>query len=94
MAKVIWTANAVDDLEQIAKFIERDSVHYARAVVSRLYNAVGRLARFPPSGRQVPEVDDPSMREVIADGYRIIYCVLESKVFMLTVVHGRRELIS
>lgn len=94
MAKVIWTTSAVDDLGQIGKFIERDSVHYAKAVVSRLYNAAGRLGRFPLSGRRVPELNDPALREVIADGYRIIYRVAKSTVYTLTIVHGRQDLVS
>ena len=94
MAKVTWTANAVDDLEQISKFIARDSLHYARIVVSKLYDAVDRLRKFPLSGRKVPEVDDPSLREIIIGGYRIIYRLKKSTIYILTIIHGRQNLFS
>jgi len=94
MAKVTWTANAVDDLEQIGKFLERDSLHYARVVVSKLYYAVDRLRKFPLRGRNVPEIDDPGLREIIVDGYRIIYRLRRSAICVLTIIHGRQELLS
>lgn len=94
MAKITWTANAVDDVEQIGKFIERDSLHYARVVVSKLYDAVDRLRKFPLSGRKVDEIDDPGLREIIIDGYRIIYRLRKSKIYILTVIHGRQNLFS
>lgn len=94
MAKIKWTLSAVDDVEQIGKFIERDSLHYARTIVSKLYNAVDRLRKFPQSGRRVPEIGDPALREVIIDGYRIIYRLAKSNIYVLTVVHGRQDLLS
>ncbi len=94
MAKITWTASAVDDVEQIGKFIERDSLHYACVVVSKLYDAVDRLRKFPLSGRKVPEVDDPGLREIIIDGYRIIYRLRKSTIYVLTVIHGRQDLLS
>ena len=94
MAKIKWTASAVDDVEQTGKFIERDSLHYARTIVSKLYNAVDRLRKFPQSGRKVPEIGDPALREIIIDGYRIIYRLAKSNIYVLTVVHGRQNLLS
>jgi len=94
MAKIKWTVNAINDVEQIGKFIERDSLHYARLTVSKLYEAVDRLIKFPESGRKVPEVDDAALREVTIDGYRIIYRLTKSTIYVLTVVHGRQDLLS
>jgi plasmid stabilization system protein ParE len=49
-----WTEQAVDDLREIRKYIERDSPRYGRLVVERLYEATQRLETFPRSGRVVP----------------------------------------
>ena len=82
----------MDDLEAIARFIERDSPAYARAVVSRLVAATERLADFPCSGRVVPELGREDIREVLVWQYRIIHRVEKERVVILTVVHGKRRL--
>ena len=40
------------------------------------------LARFPRSGRKVPEFDDENTRELIAHSYRIIYTVEPDQVII------------
>lgn len=54
--------------------------------------AVGRLANFPNSGRVVPEIKDPGIREIILGSYRIVYRVKGDLVELLTVYHGARLL--
>jgi len=50
------------------------------------------LARFPRSGRKVPEFDDENIRELLAYSYRIIYRVQEDEVLISAVIHGKRIL--
>lgn len=38
-----------------------------------LFSAVERLADFPESGRMVPELGSPRIRELIFGTYRVIY---------------------
>lgn len=71
MVEVRWTLQAAEDLESIADFISQDSPHYARLFVIDVLEAVERLSNFPKSGRVVPEVDDPIIREIILGNYRI-----------------------
>lgn len=56
MTVLRWTEQAVQDLESIRDFIERDSPRYGRLVVERLVDATDRIEIFPMSGRMVPEV--------------------------------------
>ena len=56
------------------------SVHYARLVTEGLVHAVDRLHDYPLSGRVVPELDQPTVREVIAGQYRIVYRVTADAV--------------
>jgi plasmid stabilization system protein ParE len=63
-AKIIWSPEAAEDLEQIADFIDRDSPRYARQVATEVLEAIERAAMFPNAGRVVPELDDPVIREV------------------------------
>jgi plasmid stabilization system protein ParE len=73
VTEVRWTEQAVADLAAIKSFISQDSPAYALAVVGRLYRAVGQLARFPESGRVVPEQPRPDIRELVRPPYRIVY---------------------
>ncbi len=90
MAEVRWTPQAADDLNAIAEFISKDSPHYSSLFVLDILYAVDRLTQFPKSGRVVPEINDPLVREVILGSYRIIYRVRKDLVEILTVFHGSR----
>lgn len=92
MAEVRWTPQAADDLESIAEFISQDSPHYSNLFVLDVFYAVDRLIQFPKSGRVVPEINDPLVREVFLGSYRIIYRVHQGLVEILTVFHGSRLL--
>ena len=92
MAEVVWTRQAVEDLEGIRAFIARDSEHYATLVYERLVESVDRLETFPLSGRVVPEFGEESIREVVWGNYRIVYRVREALIEVLTVFHGSRLL--
>jgi len=40
-AEVIWSSEALDDLDAIVRFIARDSLHHAQQVVEVLFEAWG-----------------------------------------------------
>ena len=84
MTKLRWTTQAVEDVEAIRKFIANDSDAYADLVVAR------RLELFPRSGRIVPELADPQLREIIESPYRIVYRVLDESIEILTVFRASR----
>ncbi len=92
MGSIIWSQRAADDLEEIFRFISRDSPAVAAIFVSRLYAVVGRLADFPRSGRTVPEIGQDDFREVVVEGYRIIYSPDVDDVRVLRIMHGARVL--
>jgi len=88
--KLRWTTQAVEDLEAIRNFIANDSAAYADLAVARLLEAVERLEHFPRSGRIVPELSDPQLREIIESPYRIVYRVRDEAVEVLTVFRASR----
>jgi addiction module RelE/StbE family toxin len=90
--RVVWSPQALTDVESIAEYIEKDSPVYARAVVAKVVAVTRHLARFPLSGRVVPEKRDIAFREVFAFSYRIIYRVEEDILTIIAVVHGKRLL--
>lgn len=92
MTEIIWTLQAIEDVEAIREFIDRDSPKYAQAEAERIVAAVDRLASFPESGRIVPEFEEPSMREVIEAPYRIVYRLVPEEIQILTVFRASRSL--
>ncbi len=90
--RVTWSPEALDDVEAIAEYIERDSPIYARAVVQKILAATRKLQRFPRAGRTVPELGDEATREFLVYSYRVIYRVRDEAVLVAAVIHGRREL--
>ena len=80
------------DVEGIRTYIAQDSPRYADLQVDRIMAAVERLALFPESGRVVPELSNPSIREVILRPYRIVYRLKEGRVEIATVFRASRLL--
>jgi len=92
MAEVRWSPQALRDLDALGEYLDRSSPQYARSLVARLYAAGAALADFPLMGRQVPETELDHIREIVRDGYRIVYFVGEDVVEVLAVLHGRQDL--
>jgi addiction module RelE/StbE family toxin len=92
VTKLRWTTQAVEDMEAIRKFIANDSGVYADLVVARLLESVEQLEQFFRSGRIVPELADPQLREIIESPYRIVYRVHDGAVEILTVFRASRLL--
>ena len=94
MAVINWTHRSVNDLKNIAEFIEKDSVKYASLTIQRLMNAVYLLEENSRIGRKVPEVGHKDkIREIIQGNYRIIYQIAnEDLINILTVHHSSRKL--
>jgi plasmid stabilization system protein ParE len=84
--------SALDDLKNIRDYIAKDSVYYAKKFVDGAFKAAERLEYFSKSGRMVPEMENPALREIIYGSYRIIYELDNSNVQILTVIHGMRLL--
>lgn len=92
MTRVVWSEQAAADLESIREYISHDSPRYAEIVVQRLIESVGRLTQFPESGRIVPELDRPAIREVIWGSYRLVYKYTSGEARVLTVFRASRLL--
>jgi toxin ParE1/3/4 len=91
-ARIIWSPEAADDLEQIVEYIARGSARYGAQVASDVLEAIERIAQFPRSGPSVPELDDPDVRQVLVYSYRVIYRVHTDAVRVAAIVHGARDL--
>ncbi len=73
--KVEWSPLAVDRLSEIALWISSDRPAAAERLVDSIFAATDRITKF---GR-------PELREIILNGYRIIYRLDVKHVVILTV---------
>jgi addiction module RelE/StbE family toxin len=91
--KIYWSDIAEADLDDIYDFISRDVPYYAEQFIDRLIDATDKLEAHPRIGRRVPEADRcDDIRELVIQGYRIIYLVNEQNIHILTVIHGSHDL--
>jgi len=84
--KIHWTENAIDHLDGIYDYIGHTSEVYARRTIDRLTRRSQQIATFPASGRSVPELDIPQIRQVIEGPYRIIYFIKPDQIDVLAVI--------
>jgi len=89
---IVWSGNARNDIKLLNAYISQDSPFYARQFIQRLLARVEGLQSFPSLGRRVPEVDREDIREIVFQGYRIIYQTTADHLLVITVLHGSRDL--
>ncbi len=88
--KVVWSPEAIEDLESIVQYIGRDSEFYARAVATEIVETARSIESFPRMGRVVPELEDEKIRERFVYSYRVVYQVEATRILIVAVTHGKR----
>jgi plasmid stabilization system protein ParE len=89
--KIIWSFEATNDLKAIADYIAKDSPFYA-AAGSRNSRCKPFAKEFSERGRVVPELIQRKRSRTYNKGYRLIYGIEESRVVILGIIHGKRDL--
>src|SRR5688572_4987044 len=90
--KITWSLPASRDLEDIVRFIAKDSPHYAEEFLAEAQLTADRLIPFPRRGRKVPEMNNSSIREIFLSSYRLIYLIGEDHILVLALIHSSRDL--
>ena len=92
MAQIIWDPVAIDDLDEIARYIARSAPVAARRLVQRIIDRVEKLKKFPLSGGFIDEDSRRIYRQLIQGNYRIIYRCESDNVLVVAVYHVARLL--
>lgn len=90
---VKWSIPAKHDLKEIHDFIAKDSKYYANNVSKNILIESKELKSFPKKGREVPEIDDPNIREIFIYSYRLIYQISDKNIEVLALIHGKRNFV-
>ena len=91
---VIWAEPAKSDLRAIHDFIASDTKYYAKKVARNIVEKTNILDEYPMIGRKVPEIDDENIREIFVYSYRILYEIKSEKIYVIGIIHGRRDFTS
>lgn len=88
MHRVIWSGEAIADLDAIRRFLLPLNRQAALRLADRIIEAAARLSDFPKRGRLV--VEDVHQLSAIYP-YLIRYSVEEDSVTIVSVRHGARD---
>lgn len=92
--KVIISPRAIQDLQEIVRYISFDNPEAAVRMGESLIDAAMGLTTFPEMGRLVREMGDEVSRELIVRPYRVIYRFdsITNAVLVSRFWHGARLL--
>ena len=93
---VLLTDDAVNDLEELHEYIAtHDSSRKAEAWLRNVDRAVTRLSESPNRGsypKELLAVGIREYRQIFFKPYRILYRVIEKKVYIFLITDGRRDM--
>jgi toxin ParE1/3/4 len=92
MAQLIWTAPALENLDDIAEYIALHNLTAAKKLVKTVFQQVDRLVDFPESGRKPPELETFNYREVLVNPCRIFYRIDNDRVYVVHVMRQEQQL--
>ena len=93
MAQVIWTAVALEEVDEIAEHIAQDNPEAAARVANRLFDASERLQATPEMGTRFNKFGRQDTWQLIVDrNYRLIYRYRGGQVDILAAFHTSRLL--
>ena len=90
--KLHWTQEAIDRLEAIKAYIAEHNKSAAEAEIRKIVLRSYQLTIAGHLGREVPEYQNPVVREILERPYRIIYRLREDRIEILSVMHYRQVL--
>lgn len=88
--RVRFLISAHQDMQSIKAYLAKENPQTAKRLIQKFRESTDRLKEFPQSGRMIPELNNPNLRESLVDRYRIMYQVDESSVNVFAVYDSRR----
>ncbi len=93
VAQVIWTNEALSDLEIIYDFLAEKSPQAAQRIVEIILSRASQLESFPESGARLDRIkfNENDYRYLVEGNYKIIYTyrILNRVVYIATVFDTR-----
>lgn len=87
--EVVWSPRSLKKIQDIGNYIAKDAPDRAHDFIDRLIKLVKRLEDFPMSGPVTRE--NPAFRQLVLQGYRVIYRVQATGVEIVTIIEPKRN---
>ncbi len=79
-------------LDEAVAYIARHSHPAAQRLLIQALEVASSLDTSSERGRVVPELNEPTVRELFVQRYRLLYQLTRDEVQILAFVHGARDL--
>ena len=93
--KIVLSEMAYYDIDSLFSYISQDSKQAAGKLRVSIYEGIKKLSDFPEMGSVIPEEDAPGAqrgyRRIVVSPYSIFYRVLEDRIVIARVLHGRQN---
>jgi len=90
--RIQFAPSALEDLQAIAAwYADQDIPDIGQKMLASLMDAVKDLADYPEMGREVPEFNVPTLRELIRPPFRIVYRLEKQKPQAISVIRFWRS---
>jgi addiction module RelE/StbE family toxin len=92
--RVYIPSSAIKDIQEIVDYISEDNPSVALGILDKIENRINSLKEYPERGRVVPELLNHNIidyHELIETPWRIIYKIVGTDIFVLTIIDGRRN---
>lgn len=93
---VLLTDDAARDLEELYDYIDQHDVpgkaDYVLEHIEKVFSSLSENPRRGVYPKELVSIGIKEYREIFFKPYRIIYRVVEKKVFVLLIVDGRRNM--
>ena len=89
--KVVFTTEALADLDGILSYIAKHYPAISEAFQNRLHAVIARIAKWPESAQVVAERPGVRVVPLIRYPYKIFYQISDETVEILYVHHAARE---
>ncbi len=92
MAGLVWTPEALRDVQRLYRFLAPKNLTAASRAVRAIRGGMATVAAHPASGRPVPDMD-PAFREWLIpfgdSGYVVLYRIHDGQPVILAVRHQK-----
>jgi len=93
--RILYTQDAVDDLDSIFDYISQDKRTAAVNLLEKIENSILKLADNPRMGTVLPTNDmslvEPGYRRIVVQPYLIFYRIGNGEIFIARVIHNRQD---
>jgi toxin ParE1/3/4 len=92
MYSVVYLQKAIDDLDELHRYISQDNEQAANKMVNKILSTINDLTLFPFTGSSVNDriTVKGDYRMSVVKPYLVFYRVISKDIIIYRVLHGRR----